>query len=94
MSVWAGHSCPSPLALALDLGVASVGRTLLSDTFDFGVGVALAVDLEVARVGRTLLSDAFDFAVGVALAVALALDLGVFLALDFAWDLSCKSSPA
>jgi len=31
-----------------------VGRTLLSDAFDVGVGVA--------RVGRTLLSDAFDFA--------------------------------
>ena len=48
-----------------------MGRTLLSDAFDVGAG--LAVDVEVACVGRTLLSDAVDPGVGVVFAV----DVGV-----------------
>ncbi len=43
-----------------------MGRTLLSDAFGVGVGVAPAFGFVVARVGRTLLSDAFDVGVDLA----------------------------
>jgi hypothetical protein len=40
-------------AFAVDLEAASVGRTLLSDAFDFAFEVDRAVDVEFARVRRT-----------------------------------------
>jgi hypothetical protein len=51
----------SPLRTALDFDFGRVGRTLLSDAFDVGLGVDLAVDVDpavdvgLARVGQTLL---------------------------------------
>jgi hypothetical protein len=48
LQVWVGHSCPTfstlvlKLPFGVDVAVASVGRTLLSDAFDVGVEVAPA----------------------------------------------------
>ena len=41
-----------------------MGRTFLSDAFDFRVGRTFLSDAFGVRVGRTFVSDAFDFRVG------------------------------
>jgi len=47
--VWSGHSCP----LAFDFAFARVGRTLLSDAFDFDLDPAFDLDFDSAPITDT-----------------------------------------